>query len=193
MILALFFFNFIERTLKGRLGKTIHFTVCRKKYLLNKFWVVVLTPCLALMGASVVKNSNDDIMVMLQSLIYFSARVNKQSSSLKITIHFFSGKYFQFLFKDLEDEPKAGKCSFWVSPSLYPVLHHCLLSTPTAPPHANNTINMQLWKASRDPSKHTTNGNSLNSCTLALENQLVCAPSQHSLFAYSLSSPYGQS
>lgn len=46
------------------------------------------------MGASVVKNTNDDIMVMLQLLIYFSARVNKQSSGLKITIRFLPGNIF---------------------------------------------------------------------------------------------------
>jgi len=40
------------------------------------------------METSVVKNSNDGIMVMLQLLIYFSARVNKQGSSLKIIIFF---------------------------------------------------------------------------------------------------------
>lgn len=42
---------------------------------------------------------------------------------------------------------------------------------------------MQLWEAPQGPSEHTTKGNSLNGCSLALENQLVCAPSQRSPFA----------
>ena len=61
--------------------------------------------------------------------------------------------------------------------SLCPVLHHCLLSTPSAP-SANNTINMQLGEAPQGPSKHTTKGNSLNGCMLALKNQPVCASPQ---------------
>ena len=61
--------------------------------------------------------------------------------------------------------------------SLCPVLHHCLLSTPSAP-SANNTINMQLREAPQGPRKHTTKGNSLNGCTLALKNRPVCASPQ---------------
>lgn len=64
---------------------------------------------------------------------------------------------------------------------------HCLS------PHANNTINMKFWEALQGPSKHTNKGNSLNGCLLALENQLLCAPSLRSLFAYGLPGPNGQS
>ena len=76
-------------------------------------------------------------------------------------------------------EPKAGKHSFQVFLGLYPGLLHFLLSNLTAS-HTHNTINMQSWEVLQGPSKHTTKGNSLISRPLVSENQLLCAPCQHS-------------
>ena len=111
---------------RGTQEKQLTLLSVGEKILLNKFWVALLILSLTPMGTSVVKNSNDDIMVMLQLLIYFSARVNKQAVVWKLS--FSSRKYFQCLFNELESEPRAGKHSFQVWP------HYVQSSTAYSPP-----------------------------------------------------------
>lgn len=49
--------------------------------------------------------------ITLQLLIYFSARVSKQSSSLKMTVHFFL-EIFSMPLSDLKSEPVQASIPF---------------------------------------------------------------------------------
>lgn len=142
------------------------------------------------------------IMVLLLHLLtHFSARVNKQSSRLNITIHFLLENIFHASGCN-EEWTKGRQASLsgvaWFTPSPP--------SLPTAHPHpATQTTPLicNFGKCPPGPSEHTPERNSLTAqrnflnrwCTGLGESTGFCVllSVPRSPFAHSLTGPYGQS